>query len=97
MNYAKTRPAVLKHLPDERDWVHMDKPWICNVLYTLDSVGIQRMIDAAMDERKIKVELSRHLNVRMRPEFAQALAQCKNFSSKCLMMFIFFMLKEEVS
>jgi len=31
------------------------------------------MINAAMEERKIKVELSRHLNVHMKPEFAQAL------------------------
>jgi hypothetical protein len=73
LNYAKTRPAVLKHLPDERDWVHTDKPWICDLLYSLDSDGIQRMVNAAMEERKIKVELSRHLNVRMKPEFAQAL------------------------
>jgi hypothetical protein len=95
LSYAKTRPGVLKHLPDERDWVHTDKPWICNVLYSLDPDGIQRMITAAMEERKIKVELSRHLNVRMRPEFAQALAECKNFSSKCLMGFTFFRLKGE--
>ena len=73
LNYARTRPALLKHLPDERDWVHMDKGWICDLLYTLDSDGIQAMINAAMDERKLKVELSRHLNVHMRPEFAQAL------------------------
>jgi hypothetical protein len=51
----------------------MDKSWICDLLYTLDSDGIQAMINAAMDERKLKVELSRHLNVHMRPEFAQAL------------------------
>ena len=73
LNYARTRPALLKHLQDERDWVHMDKGWICDLLYTLDSDGIQAMINAAMDERKLKVELSRHLNVHMRPEFAQAL------------------------
>ena len=73
LNYARTRPALLKHLPDERDWVHMDKGWICDLLYTLDSDGIQAMINAAMDERKLKVELSRHLNVHMRPKFAQAL------------------------
>ena len=73
LNYARARPALLKHLSDERDWVHMDKGWICDLLYTLDSDGIQAMINAAMDERKLKVELSRHLNVHMRPEFAQAL------------------------
>ena len=79
LNYARTRPALLKHLPDERDWVHMDKGWICDLLYTLDSDGIQAMINAAMDERKLKVELSRHLNIYMLPEFVHALEQSKNF------------------
>jgi hypothetical protein len=90
LNYARTRPALLKHLPDERDWVHMDKSWICDLLYTLDSDGIQAMINAAMDERKLKLELSRHLNVHMKPEFAEALEQCKNFSSKYCLILTFF-------
>jgi hypothetical protein len=52
----------------------MDKGWICDVLYTLDSAGVQARIDGCMETRRMKVELSKHLNVNMRPEFAQALA-----------------------
>jgi len=72
----------LKYLPDEKDWVHMDKPWLCNVLYTLDPDGIQNMITEAMEIRKEKIEENRNLSVSMRPEFVEALNSCINFSSK---------------
>ena len=83
LEYARADPSLLKYLPDPRDWVHIDKKWVCDILYTLDSKGIQEIIDGCMETRKIKVELSKHLNVNMRPEFAQALANCQTFSSKC--------------
>ena len=76
------RSDFLKFLPDPRDWVHMDKKWICDLLYTLDPGGIQQMINDSMETRKVKVELSRHLNINMRPEFARALDECLSFSSK---------------
>jgi hypothetical protein len=82
LDYAKSKPPLLKFLPDARDWVHMDKRWICDLLYTLDAEGIQKMIDSAMASRKEKLEHTRHLNIHMRPEFAQALANCQNFSRK---------------
>ena len=40
------------------------------------------MINDSMETRKVKVELSKHLNINMRPEFARALDECLNFSSK---------------
>ena len=61
---------MLKYLPDTRDWVHIDKKWLCDVMYTLDPGSIQQMINDSMETRKVKVELSRHLNISMRPEFA---------------------------
>ena len=70
LEYAKSHHEMLKFLPDPRDWVHIDKKWVCDVLYTLDPPGIQTMINECMETRKIKVELSKHLNVNMRPEFA---------------------------
>ena len=36
LEYAKTKPDFLKYLPDTRDWVHMDRKFICDVMYTLD-------------------------------------------------------------
>ena len=72
----------MKYLPAERDWVHIDKHWVCDVLYTLDADGIQAMVDEAMAIRKDKLEHNRDLIVEMRPEFATALQACMNFSSK---------------
>ena len=41
------------------------------------------MVNECMETRKIKVELSKHLNINMKPEFAKALAECQSYSSKC--------------
>lgn len=46
--YAKDKPDLLKFLPDERDWEHLDKKWVCDVLFSKDTDGIQEMIKAAM-------------------------------------------------
>ena len=82
LEYAKVKSDFLKILPDSRDQVHMDKKWICNLMYTLDPESIYQMINDSMETRKVKVELSKHLNINMRPEFARALDECLNFSSK---------------
>ncbi len=47
---------LLKHIPDERDWVHMDRKWICDVLFTLDRNNFQTFINLAMKKRKDKLE-----------------------------------------
>ena len=54
--YARKKPQLLKHLPDESDWHHLDKKWVCDVLYTLDPTGIQQMITNAQMERRRKLE-----------------------------------------
>ena len=41
----------MKFLQKEQDWLHLDKQWITNVLYTLDENGVQAMIDAALKKR----------------------------------------------
>jgi hypothetical protein len=38
----------LKYLPDEKDWLHLEKKWICDILYTLEKDGIQNMLDKAL-------------------------------------------------
>jgi hypothetical protein len=47
LDYARQFPDLLKYLPDEKDWVHIDKQWLCDVLYTLDTQGVQDAIDYA--------------------------------------------------
>jgi hypothetical protein len=42
----------------------------------------ERIIKDAVKARKDRLEEKHNLNVEMRPEFAQALQNCMNFSSK---------------
>ena len=57
--FAKSKPLFLKWLlPNERDWNHIDKKWMCDVLYTKDAAGFQDMVMKAIVERKKKIEQS---------------------------------------
>lgn len=40
ISHAKKKPEVLKHLPEESHWNHIDKKWLCDVIYTLDPEGV---------------------------------------------------------
>ncbi len=84
LTHARSRPVLLKYLPDEKDWNHLDKKWVCDVLYTHDMKAIQEMINKALVSRKKKLEQSQNQLVDMRPEFAEALKRCNSFSSKSL-------------
>ena len=82
LTHARKKAPLLKYLPDENDWKHLDKKWVCDVLYTQDTQAIQDMINKAMTARRKKLEQNQNLMVEMRPEFAQALKRCESFSSK---------------
>ena len=55
LEFAKNDPRLLKYLPDPRDWVHIDKKWVCDILYSLDQNGIQEMINECLETRKVKI------------------------------------------
>jgi hypothetical protein len=82
LEMSKAAPNVLKHIPDERDWEHMDRKWLSDMIYTLEKVRFERAIKEAVKQRKERLEEKRNLTVEMRPEFAQAFQSCMNFSSK---------------
>ena len=82
LELAKTSPNSLKFIPDERDWDHMDRKWLSDILNTVDRAKFEKMIKDAAKERKTRLEEKRNLVVEMRPEFAQAFQSCMNFSSK---------------
>ena len=65
-----------------KDWLHLDKKWITDLLFTLDTAGIQKMIDEAMKIRKQKIEAKQDSLVDVRLEFAAALSTTISFSSK---------------
>jgi hypothetical protein len=32
LDFARKKPERIKFLPDEKDWHHIDKKWLCDVL-----------------------------------------------------------------
>ena len=82
LEFGKARPLVARHLPDERDWDHMDRKWLSDVLYTTAKADFDKMIKDAVKARKERLEEKNSLNVHMRPEFALAFQNCMNFSGK---------------
>ena len=70
MNYARERPPLLKYLPEERDWTHIDKQWLCDILFSVDTEGIEKMIKEAMKKRQNVLEATRNEVIEIRPEFS---------------------------
>ena len=81
LEFSKGKAAVLRHLPDERDWDHMDRKWLADVLSTTDKANFEKMIKMAVKARRERLENKNNLNVSIRSEFAQAFHSCMNFSS----------------
>ena len=52
LRHAREKPALLRYLPDDKDWNHLDKKWVCDVLYTQDTEAVKTMITKAMNDRK---------------------------------------------
>ncbi len=84
LEFAKKRAGIMKHLPDERDWDHMDRKWLSDIIYTTAKADFERIIADAVKARKERLEEKNGLSIHMRPEFAQAFHNCMNFSSKTL-------------
>lgn len=56
LKHARKKPVLLRYLPDEKDWKHLDKKWVCDVLYTHDTEAVQGMITKAMQDRRKRLE-----------------------------------------
>jgi hypothetical protein len=42
LDLAKNSPNVMKHIPDQRDWEHIDRKWLADVIYTVDRQKLER-------------------------------------------------------
>ncbi len=82
LTLAKTSPAAIKHIPDERDWDGLNRKWLADVLYTIERAKFDRAIKDAVKARRDRLEEKNNLIVEMRPEFAQAFQSCMSFSCK---------------
>ena len=82
LELVKTSATALRHLPDERDWDHMDRKWLSDIIYTTERAKFEKTIKDAVKARKERLEDKNHLLVEMRPEFAAAFQNCMSFSRK---------------
>ncbi|KEJ82644.1 hypothetical protein OXYTRIMIC_300 [Oxytricha trifallax] len=80
LGYAQQKHSLLKFLPDQCDWLHLDKKWICDILMSLDNDGINSIIYEAKQKRRERLDQTQNLIVNMIPEFAQALSESLNYS-----------------
>ena len=58
LKQAKKKANLLKLLPDERDWSHLDKKWVCDVMYSVDTQSVNDMISIATKARRCRIEMS---------------------------------------
>jgi hypothetical protein len=41
LELAKASQRALTHIPDERDWDHMDRKWIADILFTVEKAKFE--------------------------------------------------------
>ena len=83
LDYTTGKENLVKHLPDrDNQWTHVDRKWLCDVIYTLDTDSFQALIDAKVKEKSAKKEVKRSSEVEIKAEFAAALSKCLTFSCK---------------
>lgn len=58
LDFAREKPSLMKFIPDESDLNHIDKKWLCDVLYTKDTDRFQKMVNSAVAKRRKKFEES---------------------------------------
>lgn len=60
LDFAREKPSLMRFLPDEEDLYHIDKKWLCDVLYTQDTDRFQEMVTSAITKRRKKFEESQN-------------------------------------
>jgi hypothetical protein len=71
-----------QYFPDVRDWVHVDRKWLCDVLYSLESKGFDILVNRCIELKRKKSDAIKGHVVPIRTEFAEALKNATSCSSK---------------
>jgi hypothetical protein len=51
----------LKHfVPNLKDWVHVDRKWLCDIIYTIDTANFQKHIDECLKKRRKSTEVKKN-------------------------------------
>ena len=82
VKYAGRVEKVKNYVPDLKDWVHVDRKWLCDIIYTLDTENFQRHIDECLKKKRKCNEEKKNTMVGIRAEFVAALSKSVVFSSK---------------
>ena len=56
LTHARTKPTLLRYIPDEEYGHHLDKKWLFDVLSTMDTNGVQSLITIAINARKHNIK-----------------------------------------
>jgi predicted RNA-binding protein with PIN domain len=80
LHFASMKPDVQKYIPDQ--WNHTDKEWLQNVLFSVATEEFDELIEKVCDTVRAKREEVKVQTALIRPEFAIALKEAKDFSSK---------------
>ena len=56
LDLAKGSQRALSHIPDERDWEHMDRKWIADILFTVEKAKFESKIKDAVKARRERLE-----------------------------------------
>ena len=84
LKLVKKSKMVRSYLPDLEDWVHVDRKWLCDMLYTLDTERFQAHIDTARAARRKALEGRTSSLVGIRAEIANAVQRSVVFRlGKC--------------
>ena len=69
-----------KYIPE--DWNHTDKEWLQNVLFSVATEAFEEFVQTKVKAARDKREETKVQTAYIRPEFAAALKDAKEFSSK---------------
>ena len=82
LKYAERVDKVKAYVPELKEWVHVDRKWLCDVIYTLDTDKFQKHIDDCLRKKRKTNEVKKNNMTGIRAEFVSALANSVVFSSK---------------
>ena len=82
LDFALESQETQKYIPE--DWNHTDKEWLQNVLFSVDTKRFEAFIESKVKAAREKREETKVQTACIRPEFAAALKDAKEFSSKSL-------------
>jgi hypothetical protein len=60
LDFARAKPAALRLLPDERDWDHMDRKWLCDIRFTVDKANFEKKVKDAVKAAGQQLALREH-------------------------------------